>query len=536
MAGDLSQGLSDMWRSVLVFVPAALAFILILIIGYFVARLVRTLVGKGLRRVGFDKAVERGAVGRAVPGGKLDASGLLARIAFSAVLLFALQLAFGIWGPNPVSDLLTSLIAWLPRAFVAIIIIVVAAAIARAAHDLITNALGGLAYGRLLARAASFLIIALGVIAALDQVRIATSVTQPLLIAVLATVAGVLIVGVGGGLIRPMQYRWEVWLDKASQESTAIRQHARTYAVEKARIAEEARAAEVARIAEEARLAAEARAADEARKAEEARLAAEARAAEEARKAEEARVAEEARRAEEARKAEEARVTEEARVADQARLAEERAAEETRRAEEARKAEEVRKAEEARLAEKRAADEARQAEERVAEQARQAEERVAEQARQAEERAAEQTRQAVERTAEQARQADVARVAEEARAEEQPRTGAAGDAEEAAADDTPTIGDLRASEETQIIPSQPSRSSVEPYDDRPHLIPGFDRDEPEHVDDADTTAIISGPPRTESDRTLPLPRVGDSEAVEETQVIPTDTPDGPPRPRPRRRR
>jgi len=310
MTGDLSRGLSDMWRSVLLFVPAALAFIAILVIGYFLARLVRTVVAKGLRRVGFDKAVEGGAIGRAVAAGKIDASDLLAKIAFYAVMLFALQLAFGIWGPNAVSDLLTLLIAWLPRAFVAIVIIVVAAAIGGAAHDLIANALGGLPYGKLLARSASILIITLGVIAALDQVRIATSVTQPLLIAVLATVAGVLIVGVGGGLIRPMQQRWEGWLDKATAESAAIREHARTYTEEKARAVAEAEAAraEEARLAEEARRAAAARAAEETRRAEEARQAEQARMAEQARAAEEARkTADEARRAAAANKAEEER-------------------------------------------------------------------------------------------------------------------------------------------------------------------------------------------------------------------------------------
>ena len=196
MTGDgLGRGLSDMWRSVLLFLPTALAFLAILIIGYVLARLLRTVVAKALHRVGFDRAVDKGAVGRALRGSKITASDLCAKIAFYAVLLFALQLAFGIWGPNAVSDLLTALIAWLPRAFVAIVIIVVAAAIAGAAHDLIASTLGGLTYGRLLARTASILIITLGVIAALDQVRIATAVTQPLLIAVLATVAGVVIVG-----------------------------------------------------------------------------------------------------------------------------------------------------------------------------------------------------------------------------------------------------------------------------------------------------------------------------------------------------
>jgi hypothetical protein len=281
---DLSDALSDMWRSVLLFVPTALAFLAILLIGYVLARLVRTVVVKTLRRIGFDRAVERGAIGKAL-GGRVEPSDLCAKIAFYAVLLFALQLAFGIWGPNAVSDLLTALIGWLPRAFVAIVIIVVAAAIGGAVRDLIGSALGGLAYGRVLARVAYWLIVALGVIAALDQVQIATAVTQPVLIAVLATVAGVLIVGVGGGLIRPMQQRWETWLDRAGEESAAIREHARSYADERARMAAEKQAAE-----EEAARAAAAQAAEQARLAEQARIDQAERKAREASAAEAARI------------------------------------------------------------------------------------------------------------------------------------------------------------------------------------------------------------------------------------------------------
>ena len=60
-----------------------------------------------------------------------------------AFLLFVLQLAFGIFGPNPVSDLIAGVIAWLPRLFVAVVIVVVAAAIAGWVKDLIAAGLGG---------------------------------------------------------------------------------------------------------------------------------------------------------------------------------------------------------------------------------------------------------------------------------------------------------------------------------------------------------------------------------------------------------
>jgi uncharacterized membrane protein len=46
---------------------------------------------------------------------------------------------------------------------------------------------------------------------------------MPVLIAVLATVAGILIVGAGGGLIKPAQARWERLLEAAEAEATTTR-------------------------------------------------------------------------------------------------------------------------------------------------------------------------------------------------------------------------------------------------------------------------------------------------------------------------
>jgi hypothetical protein len=64
------------------------------------------------------------------------------------------------------------------------------------------------------------------VTAALNQIEVATTVTTPILIAVLAIIAGVIIVGAGGGLIKPMQARWEAMLTKAEEEAPKIQQHA----------------------------------------------------------------------------------------------------------------------------------------------------------------------------------------------------------------------------------------------------------------------------------------------------------------------
>ena len=79
---------------------------------------------------------------------RLDASSILARIVFYVAFLFVLQLAFGVFGPNPISDLLEGIIAFLPKVFVAILIVVITAAIATAVKTLVESVLGGLSYGR----------------------------------------------------------------------------------------------------------------------------------------------------------------------------------------------------------------------------------------------------------------------------------------------------------------------------------------------------------------------------------------------------
>ena len=91
---------------------------------------------------------------------------------FYVVFLFVLQLAFGVFDPNPIDDLLEGIIAFLPKVFVAISsIVVITAAVATAVKTLVESVLGGLSYGRTLAMVASAAIWVVGITAALNQVE-----------------------------------------------------------------------------------------------------------------------------------------------------------------------------------------------------------------------------------------------------------------------------------------------------------------------------------------------------------------------------
>ncbi len=222
MSDSLKAGLT----SVITFVPKLLAFLVILIIGLLIAKAIAKVVSKVLEKIGFDRVVERGGIKKALARSEYDASTVIGKIIYYALVLFVLQLAFGVFGPNPISDLIYKIIAFIPALIVAIVIVIVAAAIAAGVKALIQGTLGGLSYGKTLANIASIFILFLGVVAALNQIGVATTVTTPVLITILAIIGGVIIVGAGGGLIKPMQARWEQYLTKAEEEAPKIRQHA----------------------------------------------------------------------------------------------------------------------------------------------------------------------------------------------------------------------------------------------------------------------------------------------------------------------
>ncbi|MBD8868757.1 mechanosensitive ion channel family protein [Nocardioides donggukensis] len=219
-AVDVETGLTDAWSSIASFVPKLLVFLLVLLVAWLIAKAVSKAVGLLLEKIGFMRLLDRAGVDDTLRNAQIQPVSLITKLVYYFILLIGLQLALTAFGPtNPVSAIINDIVAWLPKAFVAIVILIVAAAVAGAVKDIMGASLGGLSYGPLLTKIVGGFIIALGVIAALNQVGIGLSVTLPVLIAVLATIGGILVVGVGGGLIGPMRQRWEGWLGQLEQDT-----------------------------------------------------------------------------------------------------------------------------------------------------------------------------------------------------------------------------------------------------------------------------------------------------------------------------
>jgi hypothetical protein len=223
---ELRDGLGEGLAAAATFLPKLLGFLLILLVGYFIAKAIEKLLDRVLERVGFDRWVERGGIRRALARSKYDASSLLSKLVFYLAFLFVLQLAFGIFGSNPVSDLIAGVIAYLPNVFVAVVILVVGAAIAAAVKEIVQASLGGLSYGNALSVVASVAILTIAIFAALDQLEIAPTIVNTLFVGLVVLVVGSGIVAIGGGGIATMQRYWERAANRTEQETTNIRREA----------------------------------------------------------------------------------------------------------------------------------------------------------------------------------------------------------------------------------------------------------------------------------------------------------------------
>ena len=227
LAVDFQGGVSNAWSNVITFVPKLAAALLVILVGYLIAKVVAGVLNKVLERVGFDRAVERGGIKQALAKSKYDPSDIIAKLAFWLIFLVTLQIAFGVFGPNPISDLLRGLIAYLPNVLVAILIVVIAAAIAKAVTDLLSSLLSSVSGGQLMAKGAGIAILVFGAFAALDQLKIAPRIVTGLWYAILAIVVGSAVVAIGGGGIKTMQRYWERTAAKAEERAPELAQQTR---------------------------------------------------------------------------------------------------------------------------------------------------------------------------------------------------------------------------------------------------------------------------------------------------------------------
>lgn len=194
LAIDFTQPFEDAFGKLLSFIPNLLGGIVILVVGYFVAKILGNLIGRLLGKVGFDNWMDRAGVSGVLErsGTGLTASAMLGKVVFWFVFLISFTMFASALGVPEISAFMSTMLGYIPRIFAAIVILCLAALFANFLAAVIRGATGN----ETLAKIGRYAILVYAGFAALTQLGIAVQLTGNTLLIVLGGVA--LAFGLGG--------------------------------------------------------------------------------------------------------------------------------------------------------------------------------------------------------------------------------------------------------------------------------------------------------------------------------------------------
>jgi hypothetical protein len=185
------------------FLPRLLLAILVLVVGWLVAKLVRFAIVRALHAINFNVVTEQAGIDRVLSqgGAEVDTIRVLGGLFYWLVILAALMIAFNSLDLAYVTDLLGRVVLFVPRVMVAVVILVFGAYFARFIGTAVATYLRNLGAREagLMGRLALYAIMTFAIMIALDQLGLGDIIRETFLVLVGAVaLALALAFGLGG--------------------------------------------------------------------------------------------------------------------------------------------------------------------------------------------------------------------------------------------------------------------------------------------------------------------------------------------------
>ena len=194
---DIVRSLQEALSQFFGYLPQLVGAIVILIVGYFVAKILQAVVGRILQGIGFDGWMERAGIKRFFDRAdtRQTPASILGKLVFWFVFIIAIVMATDALGIRQVSEVFSQLIAYIPNIIAAILILILASLLANFVAGLVRGATGMDVLGTV----AQVAIIVYAVFAALTQLGIAVQLTAPTFLIVLGAIALAAAIAFGWG-------------------------------------------------------------------------------------------------------------------------------------------------------------------------------------------------------------------------------------------------------------------------------------------------------------------------------------------------
>ncbi|MCP1649999.1 mechanosensitive ion channel [Pseudomonas sp. GD04087] len=200
---SLLTAMNTLWGKLAAFIPNLLAALVIVLLGFVVAKLLDALLSKLLAKLGLDRLMGGTGLTKLLSraGIQVPVSTLIGKIMYWFVLLVFLVSAVDTLGLPRVSTSLDALALYLPKVFGAALVLIVGVLLAQLANSLVRGAADGfgLDYASGLGRVAQWLVIIVSISVAIGQLEIKTDLLNYIIAIVLITIglAAALALGLG---------------------------------------------------------------------------------------------------------------------------------------------------------------------------------------------------------------------------------------------------------------------------------------------------------------------------------------------------
>jgi len=167
----------EMLTRIMAYLPVLLGALVILIVGWIVAKIIRSIVNGVLKVVRFDALADKAGISEVLRKGdlKITARQVVSSLVYWLIIIMVLVMAANALGLPKASDILSSLFAYVPKVIAALLVLVVAMFLANFVSGIVKIAAGNakLPKPQLLAGISRWAIIIFALTIALAQLGIA---------------------------------------------------------------------------------------------------------------------------------------------------------------------------------------------------------------------------------------------------------------------------------------------------------------------------------------------------------------------------
>lgn len=186
---DITRAVENGLDKLFALIPEIIGFVLLIVIGWILARVVKKLIIALLHKLRFDESIATSPAGAYVTKVVDQPARFVGKVAYWIIFLMFLSFALSSLGVPAITQIVSGIYAYIPNVIAAVIIFLVASAITAGAETFVIRVLAPGALAKVLAAIVPAIIMPIAIFMILNQLKIAEDIVNITYTALVGSVA-----------------------------------------------------------------------------------------------------------------------------------------------------------------------------------------------------------------------------------------------------------------------------------------------------------------------------------------------------------